>query len=191
MKSFMVRIHCEVMCRRRLEFGWTPEELAAKAGLDTRTVRRLEQSKKRHRLRSVIAIADALELELPTLILDDGPSEDGLSNDECRALAAFTASGSAIRMNLAGEDGWGLQEAMCVLSMVLTKTLGIERKALAEWEDGDEERVVAAFKAADHAIRTTLARGGKWGLKEATAVLSLLLIRYGSSFTWQSDDGDD
>lgn len=49
----------------------------------------------------------------------------------------------------------------------------------------EEDRVVAAFKAADEAIRTALSRDGKWDVEELSAVLSLLLARYGSTPTKQ------
>ena len=51
---------------------------------------------------------------------------------------------------------------------------------VAQEDDGD--RVVAAFNAADQAIRRALSAGGEWGAKEASSVLSLLLARYGSAF---------
>ena len=42
-----------------------------------------------------------------------------------------------------------------------------------------EDRVVAAFKAADDAIQDTLGRAGGYGMNELTEVLSLLATRYG------------
>ncbi len=42
-----------------------------------------------------------------------------------------------------------------------------------------EDRVVAAFKAADYAIQHTLGGVGEYGMNELTEVLSMLAIRYG------------
>ena len=121
----------EVMRRRRIDLGLTSEQLADEAGLDRRTVQRLEQQKNRARLGTVIALAEVLSLKPSSLILADRPS-------------------------------------------VI--------------DEGDEARVLAAFEAADHAIQTTLSDGGEWGVKEAIAVLSLLLTRYGLSFSLRTED---
>ena len=128
----MVWLNRELMRRRRMELGWTPEALANEADLNRRTVQRLEEGRNEARLGTAVAIAQALEVELSLLIFVDEPSATA-------------------------------QE--------------------------DDDRVVAAFKAADDVIQKVLSRGGPWGLKEATCVLSLLLTRYGSAFARQSDDG--
>ena len=50
-----------------------------------------------------------------------------------------------------------------------------------------DDPVVTAFKAADDAIEAALSRGGTWGVNEITAVLSLLLTRYGSGIARETD----
>ena len=47
----------------------------------------------------------------------------------------------------------------------------------------DDDRIVVAFRAADRAIRAALSRDGEWDPEEMSAVLSLLLARYGSTPT--------
>ena len=53
-----------------------------------------------------------------------------------------------------------------------------------------EDRIVAAFSAADKAIRMALSEGGEWGAREASAVLSLLSARFESSFADYSDTAE-
>ena len=83
----------------------------------------------------------------------------------------------------------GISRKHCyVLSTLLTRSLVLERNASGE-NDDDVDRVVAAFKAADSAIQTTLSGGGEWGVEEAKCVLSLLLTRYGTAFSRRSAKG--
>lgn len=185
----MVRVNHDLMRRRRIELGRTPEELAEESALDARTVRRMEQGRSRTRLKSAIAVAEALNLDLSVLILEERTT-DGMANDEGGALsAAFTAAGNAMQRELVREGEWGLREALYVLSLLLTRSLVLDTKAAGEHEEGDTDRVLAAFKAADSAIQTTLSCGGEWGEEEAACVLSLLLARYGTAFGRRSEDG--
>ena len=68
-------------------------------------------------------------------------------------------------------------------------TFRTELKGLAEQEDEGVYEVVAAFKAADVAIRKTLSGKGDLGMDEATCVLSLLLTRFGIAFSRQPGNG--
>ena len=64
-----------------------------------------------------------------------------------------------------------------MLSMVFARSLVLDGKTPGE--NGEMDRVVAAFKAAHSAIQITLSGGGEWGDEEAARVLSLLLTEYG------------
>ena len=174
----MVRINYELMRRRRLEVGWTPEELAGEAGLDARTVRRIEQGRTLTRLRSAVAVAKALKLEVTALVLDDRSGGSEPQGDGGGLSAALTAADGTIRKEIGGPGEWSLKEALYVLSILLTRSLVVDGKMSGENDEVD--RVVAAFKAADSAIQTTLSGGGEWGAEEAARVLSLLLTRYGN-----------
>ncbi len=181
----MVRINRQLMCRRRVELGWTLEQLAEESSLDGRTVRRVEQGGSLTRLRSAIAIARALKLELATLVLDFPPSRSEPVGDDGGLAAALAAADGTIQRELGSPGEWSLKEALYVVSMLLTRSLLLERKTLGE-NDDDVDRVVTAFMAADSAIQTTLAGGGEWGAEEAARVLSLLLTRYGAAFSRRS-----
>ena len=181
----MVRINHELIGRRRLTLGWTPEKLAEEAGLDPRTIRRIEQGGCRTRLRSAVAIAQALKVEVTAIVLDDRsggsePQGDGLA-------ASLAAADGTIRREVVSPGDWSLKEALYVLSILLTRSLVVDGKMSGENDEVD--RVVAAFKAADSAIQTTLSGGGEWGAEEAARVLSLLLTRYGTVFSRRSANG--
>ena len=184
----MVRIKCELMRRRCLELGWTPEKLAEESGLDARTVRRIEQGRSPTRLQSAIAIARALKLDLATLVQDDRPGGSEAVGDGADVAGALAAADGTFQRELAKPGDWNLKEALYVLSTLLTRSLVLERNASGE-NDDDVDRVVAAFKAADSAIQTTLSGGGEWGVEEAKCVLSLLLTRYGTAFSRRSAKG--
>ena len=149
--------------------------LAEESGLDARTVRRIEQGKSQTRLRSARALAGALHLELIALVLDDRPTGPSLASGN--GFPAATAR--PLRKALVNPDEWSLKEALYVLSLVLKK--GFDGMTLGE-NEGEVDRVMAALKAVDSAMRTTLSGGGEWGAEEAASVLSLLLARYGKAF---------
>ena len=180
----MVRIHRALMCRTRLELGWTPEKLAEESGLDARTIRRIEQGGSLTRLRSAIAIAEALKIEITTLLLDCPPSKSEPEGDSGDLAAALAVGDGTIQRELVSPVEWSLKEALYVLSL-LTRSVALDRKVLGENAD-NVDRVVTAFKAADSAIQTTLSGGGEWGAEEAVRVLSLLLTRYGTAFSRRS-----
>ena len=183
----MVRINYELMRRRRVELGWTPEKLAEESGLDARTVRRIEQGGSLTRLRSAVAIAQALKLELTTLVLDDRSGSEPQGGRGSLA-AALAAADGMIQREIVRPGECSLKEALYVLSMLLTRSFVLDGKVSGE-NDDDVDRVVAAFKAADSAIQTTLSGGGEWGAEEAARVLSLLLTRYGTVFSRRSANG--
>ncbi len=183
----MVRINYELMRRRRVELGWTPEKLAEESGLDARTVRRIEQGGSLTRLRSAVAIAQALKLELTTLVLDDRSGSEPQGGRGSLA-AALAAADGMIQREIVNPGECCLKEALYVLSMLLTRSFVLDGKVSGE-NDDDVDRVVAAFKAADSAIQTTLSGGGEWGAEEAARVLSLLLTRYGTVFSRRSANG--
>ena len=179
----MVRIDHDLLRRTRLELGWTPEMLAEESGLDPRTVRRIEQGGSQTRLHSALAIARALNLELSALVLDNRPTGAVLMGGN----GSRPTPGRRLRTELASPGEWSLKEALYVLSSVL-KNLGFDGMGLSESE-GQVDRVMAAFKAADSAMQTTLSGGGDWGSEEAMSVLSLLLARYGTAFGQQTTGG--
>ena len=183
----MVRINYELMRRRRVELGWTPEKLAEESGLDARTVRRIEQGGSLTRLRSAVAIAQALKLELTTLVLDDRSGSEPQGGRGSLA-AALAAADGMIQREIVRPGECSLKEALYVLSMLLTRSFVLDGQVSGE-NDDDVDRVVAAFKAADSAIQTTLSGGGEWGAEEAARVLSLLLTRYGTVFSRRSANG--
>ena len=183
----MVRINYELMRRRRVELGWTPEKLAEESGLDARTVRRIEQGGSLTRLRSAVAIAQALKFELTTLVLDDRSGSEPQGGRGSLA-AALAAADGMIQREIVSPGECSLKEALYVLSMLLTRSFVLDGKVSGE-NDDDVDRVVAAFKAADSAIQTTLSGGGEWGAEEAARVLSLLLTRYGTVFSRRSANG--
>ncbi len=200
----MVRINTELMLRRRIQLGWTSEELAEKSGLDARTIRRLEQGKTRPRLHTAVAVARALTLDTSTFVLDDKSlaGERNAILDEALAAAegmaaafkgtgyafwpdadeqipeAFKATGYTFPKELTCEGEQGAKEVMHVVSHLLTRALAMEGKGPAKQEGDGVYGVAAAFKAADVAIRTTLSSGGALAFDEVTRVLSLLLARY-------------
>ena len=147
---FMVRINCERMRRRRLELGWTPEELAGEASLDARTIRRIEQGGTLTRLRSAVAVAKALELEVTALVLDDRSGGSEPQGDGGGLSAALTAADGTIRREIVSPGEWSPKEALYVLSILLTRSLVVDGKRSEENDEVD--RVVAAFKAADGAV---------------------------------------
>ena len=201
----MVRINTELMLQRRIQLGWTSEELAEKSELDARTIRRLEQGKTRPRLHTAIAVARALTLDTSTFISHEGSLVGELGGrpgagfkvprytfqrdpDEDRLTAAFKAAADTFKTNLTCEGDQGFREIMYVLSLLLTKALATEGKELAKQEDDGVHEVIAAFKAADVAIRKTLSGRGDLRLEDAICVLSLLLTRFGIAFSRPEND---
>ena len=71
----------------------------------------------------------------------------------------------------------------------IAKVLEIPLAELLQ-DTGDSDPVMAAFVAADDAIQRELGRKGEYGTKEVAAVLSLLLIRFGSGIAREIDDID-
>ena len=179
----MVRINTELMLQRRIQLGWTSEELAERSGLDARTIRRLEQGKTRARLHTAVAVAQALTLDTSAFVLNEGSSAGERDADVDSVAAAFKAAENTFQTELTCDGDQNFKEMMYVLSLLLTRALAREGKGLAKQEDAGVHGVVAAFKAADIAIRTTLSGGGELGKEEAISVLSLLLTRYGIAFS--------
>ncbi len=178
----MVRINHTLMRRSRVKLGWNAEKLAEEAGLDPRTIRRIEQGVSRTRLRSAIAIADALELDLGTFVLDDPLNRDESEGNEVGLKTAFAAVDPTTQRELVYTDERILKGALYVSSMLLADSLILDRRVSGENDNGTD-RVVAAFKAADSVIQAMLSVGGEWGAEEATCVLSSLLARYGTAFS--------
>ena len=181
----MVRVDHELVRLKRLELAWTPEKLAEESGLDSRTIRRIEQGEGLTRLRSVVGIAEALKVEVVALVLDDRAERILPEGNGGNLAAALAAAEGTMRKELLSPEEWGFRETLYVLSMLVTSSLVSEGKDLGEKVD----RLVAAFKAADGAIQTTMSTGGKWGVEEASCILSLLLIRYGTAFRRRSTNG--
>ena len=179
----MLRINSELMRQRRIQLGWTSEELAEKSGLDARTIRRLEQGKTRPRLHTAVAVAQALTLETSVFVLNEGPQAGERDPDEDSVAAAFKAAMETFGTELTCDGDTNYKEVTYVLSLLLTRALAREGKGSAEQEGAGVHDVVAAFKAADVAIRATLGAGREMGIEEATSVLSLLLTRYGIAFS--------
>ncbi len=185
----MVRINTELMLQRRIQLGWTSEELAERSGLDARTIRRVEQGKTRARLHTAVAVAQALTLDTSAFVLNEGSSAGERDVDEDSVAAAFKAAENTFQTELTCDGDQNFKEMMYVLSLLLTRALAMEGKGLAKQEDAGVHEVVAAFKAADVAIRTTLSGGGELGIEEATYVLALLLTRYGIAFSRRPGSG--
>lgn len=193
----MVRINAELMRQRRIQLGWTSEQLAAECGLDARTIRRMEQGKTRARLHTAVAVAEALTVDTSAFVLDERPAflSDERSSageqvaDEDRVASAFKAAESTFQTDLTCAGDQNLKEMMYVSSLLLTRALAMEGKEPAEKKNAGVHDVVAAFKAADVAIRTTLSDGGALSIEDATCVLSLLFTRYGIAFSRQSRSG--
>lgn len=111
-------------------------------------------------------------------------------DDDKRTLAAaFKASEHTFQTDLTCEGDQSFREVMYVASLLLTRALAMEGKELAGQEDAGVHEIVAAFKAADVAIRTTLSGSGELGMDEATCVLSLLLARYAIAFNRRPEHG--
>ena len=221
----MVTINAELMRERRVQLGWTSEQLAEKSGLDPGTIRRMEQGKTRARLHTAVAVAQALTLDTSAFVLNDRPTF--LSDDRWQAgrrdadmikvqlgeegptVAAFMVPGSAFQRDanedmvaaafkaaadtfnteLTCEGDQSFREVMYVVSLLLTRALATEGKGLAKQEEEGGDEVVAAFKAADVAIRKTLSGRGDLSMEEAICVLSLLLTRFGIAFSRQPEHG--
>lgn len=133
-----VKLNRERVALRRHELALTQEGLAEEATCCGRTVSRAE-SGGRVALKTARKIAQALRVELPTILSLEATSDDSHARE------------------------------------------GIEQGVVAPGvDDGTcEDRVVAAFKAADETIRQTLGGDGEYGTDELTEVLSLLATRYG------------
>ena len=183
----MVRIDHEVVRRRRLELAWTPEKLAEESGLDARTIRRIEQGRSLTRLRSAVAIAQALKVEVVTLVADNRSERILPESNDGGLGAALAAAEKTVRKELVSPGEWGFKETLYVLSMLFTRSFVLEGKDLRDSDKVD--RMVAAFKAADGAIQIAMSTGGDWGAEEATYILSLLLTRYGTAFSGRSANG--
>ena len=184
----MVMINRDLVCRKRLELGWTPEKLAEEAGLDGRTVRRMERGGTEPRLQSAIDVARALNIELTTLLVDNLADKDELRVDSRNRPTRAEAGEGGMHRELVIPDEWSVKESLYVLSMLLARTLVQETRTSTE-KDGVVDRVVTAFKAADSAIQTTLSGGGEWGAEEVIQILSLLLARYAKAFGASSANG--
>lgn len=184
----MVMINRDLVCRKRLELGWTPERLAEEAGLDGRTVRRMERGGTQPRLQSAIDVAHALKIELATLIVNDPRGKDKVETDAWNRANTVAATAGAVEREVVIPGEWSVKESLYVLSMLLARTLVQETRTSTE-KDGVVDRVVTAFKAADSAIQTTLSGGGEWGAEEVIQILSLLLARYAKAFGASSANG--
>lgn len=182
----MVMINRDLVCRKRLELGWTPEKLAEEAGLDGRTVRRMERGGTEPRLQSAIDVARALNIELTTLLVDNLADKDELRVDSRNRPTRAEAGEGGMHRELVIPDEWSVKESLYVLSMFLARTLV---KDIPTEDDVVVDRIVTAFKAADSAIHTTLSGGGDWGSEEVMQVLSRLLARYGTAFSGPSAKG--
>ena len=73
-----------------------------------------------------------------------------------------------------------------VTAKAISEQMGISLEKLLVDHSGDP--IIAAFAGADDAIQRELGRQGEYGAKEVVAVLSLLLVRYGSSMARESGD---
>ncbi|MCY4488318.1 MAG: helix-turn-helix transcriptional regulator [Deltaproteobacteria bacterium] len=184
----MVMINRDLVCRKRLELGWTPEKLAEEAGLDGRTVRRMERGGTEPRLQSAIDVARALDIKLTTLIVDDHPDKNGLRDNAPNRAKAVAAGENEIQREVVIPDDWSVKESLYVLSMFFARSL-VEETHKPTDKDEVVDRVVTAFKAADSAIVLTLSGGGDWGAEEVMQVLSRLLARYGTAFSGPSPKG--
>lgn len=71
----------------------------------------------------------------------------------------------------------------------IAEVLEVPLAALLQ-DTGDDDPVVTAFLAADDAIQRELGRIGEYGTREVVAVLSLLLVRFGSGIAREIDDVD-
>ncbi len=186
----MVMINRDLVCRKRLELGWTPERLAEEAGLDGRTVRRMERGGTQPRLQSAIDVARALKVELATLIVNAPKSKDKAETDAWNRANTVAATAGAVEREVVIPGEWSVKESLYVLSMFLARTLVQETRTSTE-KDDVVDRVVTAFKAADSAIQTTLSGGGEWGAEEVIQILSLLLARYAKAFGASSANGPE
>ena len=191
----MVRIDVEQMRRRRQQLGWTAEELAERSGLDARTIRRMEHGAPA-RLHSAHAVAHALAADTLSFLVndessfrstsplvDDKTSATDQDDYERKLAAAFKAAEYSFQTELTCEGEQGAKEAMSVVWNLFTKALAMEGKGFPKQEDDGVYGVVAAFRAADVTIRTTLSGGGVLDFDEVTRVLSLLLARYARAFS--------
>ena len=115
----MFWLNRELLRRRRIDLGWTSERLADEAGLDRRTVQRLEQGRNRARLGTAGALAKALDLKVSSLIVVAPPPV--ADDDDDRVLAAFRAADHAIQTTLSDGGDWGVKEVTTVLSLLLTR----------------------------------------------------------------------
>ena len=176
----MLRINSELMRQRRIQLGWTSEELAEQSGLDARTIRRLEQGKTSPRLHTAFAVARALKLDPSALVQSEGPSAGERGVDKDRLKSAFKIAADTFETELTCDN---FKEVTYMSSVLLSRVLAEEGKGSAIQQDVDAFDIVAAFRAADIAIRTTLGAGRELGIEDATSVLSLLLARYGIAFS--------
>ncbi len=104
----------------------------------------------------------------------------GLTQDQ-----AWQLVGCSLRTYQRAEAGHPIS---VVTANAFANWLGVSLETLMV--DRSENPVVSAFAAADDAIQRELARRGEYGAKEVVAVLSLLLVRYGSGMAREFGDTD-
>jgi transcriptional regulator with XRE-family HTH domain len=94
-----LNIDGRLVTKHRARRGWSQEELAREAGLDVRTIQRVETSG-RASLRSVRALADALGLEVPDL---EVANHELSPCPECRSEAVHRHAGTVDTSSIGGQ----------------------------------------------------------------------------------------
>lgn len=122
MGAALPQLNYSLICRLRTERGWSCEELAGKAKLDRRTIDRIGRGQNDSHIKTAVAIAEALEVDVSEIIQDDeSPSVTTSVGDNDQITAAFTAADKAIRNTLSAGGRWGAEEVTSVLALLLAR----------------------------------------------------------------------
>lgn len=105
----------------------------------------------------------------------------------CHRTVQRAEKGSEVLLKTAKEIAQALGVELPTVMTLVPVSNDKRRRDREEWstaprwidDNANEDRVVAAFNAAHHAIQHTLGADGEYGLNEVTEVLSLLATYYG------------
>ncbi len=124
-----MKIKAEVVLTARTQRSWSQEELAIAAGLNLRTIQRIE-SEATASLQSKKALASALDIDIHDL---DVQEINMRQEWEYRVVETKEHTALQAELTSAGADGWELVSATAMFNTMMTKvvyTLFLKRARL-------------------------------------------------------------
>jgi transcriptional regulator with XRE-family HTH domain len=114
-----MKINAERVLEARKQKSWSQEELATAAGLNLRTIQRIETEASAS-LQSMKALASALDLDVHDL-----DSRENSMRQEWEYKVLETKDRTALQRELAdaGADGWELASATAMFNTLMTKVV--------------------------------------------------------------------